>query len=300
MVVLWVVLLGSVWVSVVPAEQPALYGEVLFADDSPAIVEDANTLVWLSSSAGRRRVGRVQEDGSFELHLLQTEIEQIASGQIRLIVAVPGSADEDFPVELLTSNKARAGVLKVPRPPGSNTSARPQGGMPSPSLKGRPLPSFEGLRPGFDPNRAAGRRLLVCLWDMNQRPSRRMVDELAKRADGLKAAGAQVVLAQISKVDVNDLATWLKARNVPFHAVTATVNEPPLRQRWAYRALPWLILTDPNHVVGEEGFSLDQLDTALKAGDIGTPARRPARAPDAPATEPRTQDPNGRKREEQR
>jgi hypothetical protein len=279
--------------------QPPLYGCVLFSDDRPAIVEDANTTVGLSSTTWSLRLAEVQDDGVIEVRLLATEIEQIRSGQMRLIVAVPGSADEDFPIELLTPNKARAGVLKVPRPAGSGAASRPPGAG-SPSLVGKPLPGFDGIKPGFDPNQDAGKRLLVCLWDMNQRPSRRMVDELAKRAQSLKAACVEVVLTQISKVDANDLDTWLKARRVPFHAGTATIDEQPLRRRWAFDALPWLILTDPNHTVCAEGFGLEPLDAALKGGNLGTLPARPSQARTpvaaAPAAGPQVQDPNGQEK----
>ncbi len=266
------------------AAEPALYGKVLFSDDSPAIVEDANTFIWLSSSAGDQRLGQVQEDGCFEVHLLKAEIEQIASGQVRLVVAVPGCAREDFPVDLLARDKAKAGILKVPRP-ASPSTADPQSG--NLSLVGRPLPSFAGIEPAFDPNRAKGQRLLVCLWDLNQRPSRRMVEELAKRAESLKAAAVQAALIQTSNVDSNEVRSWLKDHNVSFPCGTTRVDEQKLQRNWAFGAIPWMVLTDPNHRVAAEGFSLDQLDASLKARDLATLVGRHHRSKSLDTVHPR-------------
>jgi hypothetical protein len=44
------------------------------------------------------------------------------------------------------------------------------------------------------------------------------------------------------------------------------VTEKSEKSKWASAvpALPWLILTDANHRVIAEGFSLDELDTQIK------------------------------------
>jgi hypothetical protein len=270
------------------AAEPALYGKVLFSDDSPALVEDANTFVWLTSATGDLHLGQVQEDGCFEVHLLKAEIEQIASEQTRLAVAVPGCTREDFPVDLLARDKAKAGILKVPRPAAAGQVNLQPGSL---SLVGRPLPDFAGAEPAFDPNHAKGQRVLVCLWDMNQRPSRRIVEELVKRAGTLKAAAVQAALVQTSMLDPNEVSSWLKDRSVSFPCCTAQLDEQRLKRTWAFDALPWLILTDPNHKVAAEGFSLDRLDAGLKVGDLGTLAGRPS-STGIPPTPRQAQDPN--------
>ena len=49
------------------------------------------------------------------------------------------------------------------------------------TLTGQPLPGFEGIDIPFNAERATGKAILVCFWDMNQRPSRNMITELAER-----------------------------------------------------------------------------------------------------------------------
>lgn len=36
---------------------------------------------------------------------------------------------------------------------------------------------------------------------------------------------------------------------------------------WSVRSLPWLILTDQEHVVGSNGFSLAELDEKIRAAE---------------------------------
>lgn len=36
-----------------------------------------------------------------------------------------------------------------------------------------------------------------------------------------------------------------------------------VRRSWGAKSLPWLILTDENHIVRAEGFRIDELDAIL-------------------------------------
>ena len=41
-------------------------------------------------------------------------------------------------------------------------------------------------------------------------------------------------------------------------------DEERIRFNWGVKSLPWLILTNRNHVAAAEGFSLDELDEKIK------------------------------------
>ena len=132
-----------------------------------------------------------------------------------------------------------------------------------PSLMGKVLPALDGIKVDFSPEQAKGRMILVCFWDMEQRPSRYCIRELAKRAEELKENGVTIVAVQASKVDENALNEWVKKYDIPFPVGMVQGDEEKSRFIWGVRSLPWLILTDRKHIVRAEGFTLTELDEKL-------------------------------------
>ncbi len=130
-------------------------------------------------------------------------------------------------------------------------------------LVGKPLPDMKEIAVDHDPNQMKDKMILVCFWDMEQRPSRNCIRELAKRAGELKEKGVTVVAIQASKVDENKLDEWIKKNNIPFAAGVITADIEKTRFVWGVRSLPWLILTDKQHVVIAEGFTMAELDEKL-------------------------------------
>jgi hypothetical protein len=131
------------------------------------------------------------------------------------------------------------------------------------SIVGKPMPEFGDIEIGFSPAQAQDRRILVCLWDMNQRPSRHCIRELAKRAEELKGKGVTIVAVQASKVDKSELDAWIKKYQVLFPVGMVQGDEEETRLNWGVKSLPWLILTDRRHIVRAEGFALGELDEKL-------------------------------------
>jgi len=134
-----------------------------------------------------------------------------------------------------------------------------------PSLSGKPLPELKEF--GIDPLPAdlAGRRILICFWDMNQRPSRRCMSELARCVEELKGKGVAVIAVQASKVDESELDEWIKNSNISFPFGMIRRDEEQIRFAWGVKSLPWLILTDRMHVVCAEDFSIEELVNKLSA-----------------------------------
>lgn len=99
--------------------------------------------------------------------------------------------------------------------------------------------------------------ILLCFWDMYQRPSRYCVRELAKRAEELKGKGVIVVAVHTSKGDENAIGKWVKKNDIPFPVGTIQGDVEKVRLSWDVESLPWLILTDKEHIVQVEGFSIN-------------------------------------------
>jgi hypothetical protein len=156
------------------------------------------------------------------------------------------------------------------------------------SLIGKPLPSFGGLVQGFDPASTAGKRVLVCFWDMNQRPSRNCMIRLRNNAEDLRKKGIVIVAIQSAKVDQDELDEWTRENSIPFAVGMTQGDEERTQIRWGVRSLPWLILTDREHAVRAEGFAVDRLDA--KIAEAVLPAGDP---PDAHTVTGRVTDPEG-------
>jgi hypothetical protein len=90
---------------------------------------------------------------------------------------------------------------------------------------------------------------------------------LSKRAQELRAKDIVIVAVQASKIEQANLDEWIKENNINFQVgmietdpstALGTGAEQTLFN-WGVKSLPWLILTDKNHIVTAEGFGLDEL-----------------------------------------
>jgi hypothetical protein len=98
---------------------------------------------------------------------------------------------------------------------------------------------------------------------MNQRPSRYLIKELAKKQERLKQDGLEVVCVQASTVDQKELDDWVKNQNITFPVGMVKGNDKKTRFNWGVKSLPWLLLTDSSHIVTAEGFDLRDLEKTL-------------------------------------
>ncbi len=127
------------------------------------------------------------------------------------------------------------------------------------SLIGNPIPSLDSLGLNRQSAGLEDRRVLVCFFDVDKTESCSVVQELARRAASLKARGVSVLAVQAEKTDPNLFNAWLKHSAIPFRIGAMNGVKPA----WSVHTLPWLILTDKNHIVTAEGFSIDELDSKL-------------------------------------
>ena len=136
-----------------------------------------------------------------------------------------------------------------------------------PSLVGRGLPDFNDLKLSPLPTDMENKMILVCFFDMQQRPSRNCLMQLSQRAEELQARDIIVVVIQTSKIDQGELNKFVKVNATPFPVGMIAGEDEKTRFDWGVRSLPWLILTDTEHVVKAEGFGLDELNHKLQETD---------------------------------
>jgi len=131
-------------------------------------------------------------------------------------------------------------------------------------LAGKDLPELEklGLKP--DPKDLVGKQVLVCFWDMDERPSRRCVRMLGSRSEDLRSKDVLVYGVHARPADNQALAKWLQRFDIAFENSMLQKDAETTRASWGVQALPWLILTDTKHVVRKEGFELTELDSLLE------------------------------------
>jgi len=129
----------------------------------------------------------------------------------------------------------------------------------------KPLPELKDIKIDISPIDTNNKIILVCFFDMDQRPSRNCMLQLSTRAKELMAKDIVVVAVQASKVDEDTLNEWIKKNNIPFLVGMIQGDEEKIRFTWGVNSLPWLILTDNKHIVQAEGFSINELDEKITA-----------------------------------
>ncbi len=89
--------------------------------------------------------------------------------------------------------------------------------------------------------------------------------QLVKQAEQLKSKGITVVAIQASQIDQDALNQWKNKYNLPFPVGMVEDDTDKARFTWGLRSLPWLILTNKNHIVSSNGFSVSKLDNKIQS-----------------------------------
>ena len=131
------------------------------------------------------------------------------------------------------------------------------------SLLKRNIPNIYGFCPSLKPEKVQGKHILVCFFDYEQRPSRNCIIELNKKLQELKSKDIEIAAIQTSKIDQAKLDEWIKENNIVFPVGMIKENEEQTRLNWGVQALPWLILTNKEHIVRAEGFPINELENKI-------------------------------------
>jgi len=129
---------------------------------------------------------------------------------------------------------------------------------------GNALPGFDGIEIDLPEERIKDKMMLVCFWDYQQRPSRNCIMQLNKRAQELKLQGIEIIAVQASKIEQDILDEWIEKNNISIPVGMIQDNGEETKLNWGVKSLPWLILTDKNHIVTAEGFSINDLDEKVQ------------------------------------
>jgi hypothetical protein len=130
-------------------------------------------------------------------------------------------------------------------------------------------------------------RTLLCFWDVDQQQSQQLMRTLRDRQDEL-AKGVSIIAIEASGVKTDEAHSWARKNELPFptgafyaffqktdrekddllYLLKArklrreTISD--LKMAWRIDSLPWLVLTDREHVVTAEGFNLEDLAARIK------------------------------------
>jgi protocatechuate 3,4-dioxygenase beta subunit len=132
------------------------------------------------------------------------------------------------------------------------------------TLKGKPLPDLAAVGLAADAS-SDHRSLVLCLFDAEQRPSRRAVRLLAEQHAILTAKGVAVAAVQTVVTSDESFNEWKESGAPPFPVGRVTAKSAQTRWATEVGSLPWLILSDSTGKVIAEGFALDELDAHLDA-----------------------------------
>jgi protocatechuate 3,4-dioxygenase beta subunit len=198
-----------------------------------------------------QREAQADAEGKFTL-------DKVCQGRIRISASVSGRTSRYGYVETeggaadvkVVVSESSSGTRYVPKQP--------------PSLVGKALPELKDMGIELPPLDTQGKMVLVCFWDMQQRPSRHCITELVKQAEQLKEKAVIIIATQAANIDENALNEWVKKYNIPFPVGTVKGDVEKTKFAWGVRSLPWLILTDRKHVITAEGFSVTELDKKIK------------------------------------
>lgn len=135
-------------------------------------------------------------------------------------------------------------------------------------LIGSAIPDFDGIDIDLALDQAKGKSLLVCFFDMNQRPSRHCVRTLSKQVSAFAGQDVLVVSIHAATGDADSLDAWAKEYNIAIPVGTVAGDVQEIRYTWAVRSLPWLILTDRAHIVRAAGFAVGELDKTMEEAGI--------------------------------
>jgi hypothetical protein len=126
------------------------------------------------------------------------------------------------------------------------------------SKVGKPIPGFDTVRfEAFQKGQIKDKPLLVCFWDMDQRPSRQCIRVLEGQRQTWRDKNVAVLVVHSGTKQGKQVADWLKKNGPSLTAGTIQGDPYDTLLAWGARGFPWLVLTDEKHVITKAGFSLD-------------------------------------------
>jgi hypothetical protein len=161
-----------------------------------------------------------------------------------------------------SSATAEAGDTNVVLQLRSYSSSREREQPKRASLKNRPLPDLAPLGLSKDADTEPG-PMLLCLFDSEQRPSRRFLSMLDEHHGELRNKKVVVMAAQAVLIPSESLQEWRDGNSYSFPVGAIAEKAEAVKWVTAVDKLPWLILADAQGQVVAEGFEWDELDEQI-------------------------------------
>ncbi len=239
------------------------YGRILFEDGSPPVIvpepwPGAKIMVDFSYAGSPQ----INSQGYFKVFFTKEQYEKAKAQKVRKNIYIPNYNEKGsstarfaFPVALLSQDKTNAGVVKIPRP------KLPKQQLATAESKiGKAIPGFDNIRfEVFQKNQTKDKPLLVCFWDIDQRPSRQYIRILEKQKDVLQDKNIVVLAVHSGTKQEKEVKKWLKKNGPSLTVGMIEGDHYNTLLAWGAKGLPWLILTDEQHIITNAGFSLDDL-----------------------------------------
>jgi hypothetical protein len=246
---------------------PYYYGRILFEDGSPPVLDP---LPWPGAEI---RVifpadfVHIDSEGYFKLVLTAEQLGQMKADAPRMNIVIPdlvqkgrSSARAIYPASLLSQDKAKAGVVKIPKPELPKKEL-----VTAESKIGKPAPGFDKIKfDAFQPEQAKDKPLVVCFWDFDQRSSRQCVEALQKQKEALEKNGFVVLAIQAGSAAPDQVKDWLDKTGVTLTPGRIEGDPHDVLLAWGAKGMPWLVLTNGQHAVRLEGFSPETLQDINK------------------------------------
>jgi protocatechuate 3,4-dioxygenase beta subunit len=132
------------------------------------------------------------------------------------------------------------------------------------SLKGSELPDLNDLCTTLPVAELKDKPILLCLVDIDEDPaSRQCLKDLGKMAETLTGQAVAVVVVQIPGVNPVRYSDWLEDNHITFRIYGGQRTFEGKKVEWGVNSLPWLILTNREHVVVADGLSVSGLGAVL-------------------------------------
>lgn len=211
------------------------------------------------NNEGLREAGHIDVDGYLDVHLSQKEFKQWQQGKGWFTAFIPENGrksfrrEEVFSYYELTESWPKSTVTKKAVPEKNPNS-----------MIGKALPSFDQIGLNAIDRQVKDKKLLICFFDYQQRPSRNCILQLSKKTKELEEKGIVVIAVQASKIEQAKPEEWIKENNITIPVGMIEGDSEKTRFTWGVKSLPWLILTNENHIVTAEGFSISELDKKIK------------------------------------
>jgi hypothetical protein len=88
--------------------------------------------------------------------------------------------------------------------------------------------------------------------------------QLKKKWQNLQTKKVAVIAIHGSQIEQDKLEEFIKENEIEFPVGKIIVDEEKTRFTWGVKSLPWLILTDKQHIVIAEGFGFGELDEKIR------------------------------------